>query len=62
MITKEDLMKLSKERLAELCVELLNERYTVTTVNPQNDWWMHHPYVVTCDTSNRNELSNIKTK
>ncbi len=55
-------MKLSKERLAELCVELLNERYTVTTVNPQKDWWMHNPYVVTCDTSNRDELSNIKNK
>jgi len=34
MITKEDLMKLRKERLADVCVELLNERYTVTDNQP----------------------------
>lgn len=60
MITKEDLMKLSKERLAELCVELLNERYTVPTNNPRNDWWLHQPYVVTCDTNDVDKLLNIK--
>lgn len=60
MITKEDLMKLSKERLAELLVELMNERYMVMPNNPRNDWWLHPPYVTTCDTSDVNKLLNLK--
>ena len=61
MLTKEDYMRLPKERLAEMLVELQNKPITTPYVPaypsiPYVPWWEHvwyrplPPYTVTADT------------
>lgn len=52
-LTKEDLMKLSKERLIELLLETQTEQETTPNVTPYIPWYPYTPpYVSSPDTTN----------
>jgi hypothetical protein len=49
-LTKEDLMKLSKERLVELLLEMQTEQETTPNVTPYIPWYPYNPPYISSPT------------